>query len=88
MPTWKAAKIKKYMKKAWRFQLCERHVNLQTSCLPQDGAQNKKKTQQKKNEEKKCVIGHGRGKTEADRAEIGTELMQKHSGGQKSIAEP
>ena len=87
MPTWKAAKIKKYMKMAWRFQLCESRVDLQTSCLPQEGAQNKK-NQRKKDEEKKCVIGHGRGQTEADRAEIGTELMEKHSGGQKNIAEP
>ena len=55
--------------------------------MPQDGAQNKKK-RRKKNEEKKRVIGHGRGQTEADRAEIGTELMQKRSGGQKNIAEP
>ena len=47
-----------------------------------------KKNTEKKNEQKKCVIGHGRGKTEADRAEIGTELMQKHSGGQKNRAEP
>ena len=44
--------------------------------MPQDGAQNKKKNTGKKNEETERVIGHGRGQTEADRGEIGTELMQ------------
>ena len=55
--------------------------------MPQEGAQNEKKSAETKNEEEKCVIGHGRGQTEADRAEIGTEVMEKHSGGQKNIAE-